>query len=169
MPRVLSSSTILAALVLTTTTFGCARSPTPAATGHAVRFAIALDARGFAAGALVTVDVWNQAALALRDRQAACHSTTSLYGTTVHCPDGEVAPAPMPERFTFTAAELTRGFTVAALSVRVGEPFELSINGTASDGCNHAMASTHGTVTGLDMKLAVLVLAQTELACRPAA
>ena len=68
-----------------------------------------------------------------------------------------------------TTDEFTKGLTIAALSVRVGERFEIAINGIAQDGCNHAQAFVQGTVTGLDMKLAVLVLPQTQMACRPAA
>lgn len=168
MPRVLSTATILSALVLTTTTFGCARAPTPAATGHAVRFAIDLDARAFAAGTQITVDVWNQAALELRDRHSDCPAIRNLHGTTAHCVDG-IVKLPDPERFLFTTDELSRGFTIAALSVRLGERYEIAINGAAHDGCNHATASARGTVTRLDMTLADLALAQTTMACRPAA
>lgn len=169
MPRVLSTSTILTALVLTTTTFGCAPSRTSAASGDAVRFAIELEARGFAAGAKVTVDVWNQATIELQERWAGCTSITNLYGTYTRCPDGRGGRMPEPERFEFTTDEFTKGLTIAALSVRVGERFEIAINGMAQDGCNHAQAFVQGTVTGLDMKLAVLVLPQTQMACRPAA
>lgn len=170
MPRLLSSSAILTALVLSTTTFGCARSPVPAATGQPVRFALTVDATGFASGAEIAVDVWNRASLAARERQSSCVASSDGTGTRVECPPGvDPAATVTPERFTFTADELASGFTIAALSLKLGEPFEISIAGPASDGCNHAMASARGTVTSLDMTLAELALAQTTMACAPAA
>lgn len=147
MPRVLSTAAILTALVASSTSLACTRSSARARPAAPVRFTISLDARAFAPGSTVDVDVWSQAKLIARAGTAR----------------------PAPERFTFMVDELAHGFTIAALSVRIGEVYEIAIGGRASDGCNQAGATARGVVAAGEIALADLEIYQTTMACRAAA
>ena len=167
MPRALSTTAILTALVATSV--ACGGAPRGPATAP-VRFAISLDARAFAAGSTVEVSVWNQATLAARARSGACAISADAIGEHVACPPGVTyRRPPEPERFTFTVDELVHGFTIAALTITPGEQYEIAIGGRARDGCNLAGATARGIAAAGETTLADLAVVQTTMACGPAA
>ncbi|MBL8623082.1 MAG: hypothetical protein JNK64_17330 [Myxococcales bacterium] len=165
MPRTLAA---LALAALATTACTEPLAPSAQATTP-VRFALSLDAHAFLPGSTVSVEVWNQAALAARARSGDCVIGRSAAGEEIICPPGVTyQPPPEPERFTFTVDELAHGFAIAALSIGRGEAYEIAIGGRAADGCNHAGANARGVADRDEITLADLDVYQTTMACRPA-
>ena len=163
MPRPLAAVALaaLAASACTDHLAPAAHATTP------VRFALSVDARAFLPGSTVEVAVWNQAALAARERSGDCIIGHSAEGEQIVCPPGvRYVPPPEPERFSFTVDELAHGFAIAALSIGRGEAYEISIGGRASDGCNHAGATARGVADRDEIALADLDVFSTTMACR---
>ena len=141
-----------------------AATPTAKTPVHVV---IDLPRASFADGD-VTISVWSQAELARRDRMSGC--VVSWDGKTEQtiCPAGVTFEASKPETFTFSAAELAHPVAFDATTIALGERYEISIGGRASDGCNSIGGDARGVLSSTTLALKDLQLAQTDMACVPA-
>lgn len=113
----------------------------------------------------VTVTVWNARELALRERSGSCTVSMDRSGTeTTTCPPGVTYTKPAPETFKVAYSELGSKVVLDVTSLAIGERYEVSIGGAASDGCNHTGAGSHG-VAEEKIEIGELSYASTEMAC----
>ncbi|MFO0619068.1 MAG: hypothetical protein U0414_41145 [Polyangiaceae bacterium] len=113
----------------------------------------------------VTVTIWNARELALRERFSRCYVSFDRSGKeTMTCPPGVVYEEPKPETFKVTYAELGSSVILDVKSLALGERYDVSIGGSASDGCNHTAAGAQG-VAVQKIVLRDLSFSTTEMAC----
>jgi hypothetical protein len=142
-----------------------AAASTPAAAGN-VTFIIPIQSSDFSPKATLHVSLWGTAQMAAADNNAPCAISQDTQGTqTITCPDGVTYSEVKPEELSIPIGEAGTSLTIASTSIRVGEPYRVSISGLSSDSCNAASASAEGTAGSETITLESLHWMRTEMAC----
>lgn len=150
---------------------GC-RMPPAGDAGHKtasgrVKLEVEIPQSFFLKGQDVSVTVWNEAQMALREKSGSCSVSMDRSGKeTTTCPPGITYVKPTPETFKVAYSELGSKVVLDVSSLAVGERFDVNIGGAASDGCNHTGAGSRG-VAAQKIQLADLSYATTEMYCEP--
>ena len=153
-------------LLLVVSSSACTAAPSsqPAAV---VTFNVSVPVEAFNPQAALQVSIWNARQLEQLARQAECvvsHDVQTGH-ESVHCPDGVQYQAIMPEQFVFPLQGIKQSITVTSQTVKVGEPYQIALQGLSSDDCNSTSATAEGTATASTITLGNMEWATTDLAC----
>lgn len=129
-----------------------------------VTFTLGVHQDAFLAGQPVTVTILDSEQLRRAEENADCVTWRDASGETgTTCRDGAPPLEIAPETFTIDHADLGRPITIRSSTVAPGERYQISVGGTAVDGCNTAGGSQEGRATRAVS--ADLELWATEMAC----
>lgn len=130
-----------------------------------VKLEVEIPPSYFLKGQDVSVTVWNEAQMALRERLGSCSVSMDASGKeTTTCPPGITFVMPTPETFKVAYSELGSKVVLDVTSLAIGERFDVNIGGAAADGCNHTGAGSRG-VAAQKIQLTDLSYATTEMYC----
>ena len=170
MRQVLSSSRwrlpLFFAAFVSATTPAC-DAPLATDPGDNVRFVAPLDARLFAAGSSLQIQIWNGEQLDALERNARCASVHDpATGTSgVQCPEGITYQPVSPEEFEIPVAGITGGLSLRSATVRIGDRFRILLSGKSLDGCNRTSAERRARAGAAEVLLDGLDWTTTARAC----
>ncbi len=130
-----------------------------------VKLQVEIPSRYFLRNQDVTVTVWNPEQMKVRESIGVCSVSVDGSGKeTTTCPPGVVFVKPAPETFKVAYSELDGNVVLDLKSLALGERYEVSVSGSASDGCNYTAAQAQGLAQP-KIELRDLPYATTEMAC----
>lgn len=142
---------------------GAPRSGGPTAAN--VKLQVEIPSRYFLRNQDVTVTVWNPEQMKVRESIGVCSVSVDGSGKEITtCPPGVVFVKPAPETFKVAYSELDGNVVLDLKSLALGERYEVSVSGSASDGCNYTAAQAQGLAQP-KIELRDLPYATTEMAC----
>lgn len=152
---------------------GCAcsceagESPADASPGTGVRIVAEVDARLFAEGGDVRVQVWDANQLASLEQNARCASVRNpaTGGTEIRCPPGIAYQPVVPEQFDFPVKGIEGSVSLVSATLRAGDRFRILLAGKSRDGCNRTSSDHTGVADGAEVRLEGLAWTTTARAC----
>lgn len=137
--------------------------------GKPVTFTVTAAANAFSDKKQITLAVWDSEQLRLAEQSAGCTVSfdTTTGKETTSCPPGVTPVKPTPEETIVSRADLEKGVTIVSRTVTTGERYRVTVGGMAADDCNSAGGSSEGTAQAEALKLAIVDIAQTMMACVP--
>ena len=108
-----------------------------------VTFTIPVSVENFNPEVPLSVTLYDESELDLRDRQAKCIEMAEVDAATgemaiqIKCPEGVIYQEPDPEVFTFTIDQALREAQFTSSRVEVGDKYFLIVSGQYKDRCNH--------------------------------
>ena len=146
---------------------GAGEPPVALLPGTEVRFVAPVDARLFAEGSSLRVQLWNGEQLTALEQNARCASIhdPATGASEIRCPDGITFQPVTAEEFELPVAGITGTLSLRSTTVRVGDRFRILLSGKSADGCNRTSAEQQATAGAAEVLLDGLAWTTTARAC----